>query len=283
MPYDEAQDVLPVELAAVAEQLLDTVVVALGVVADGQRAPVAVVALEAGQRAGRLAHVALGVAARDPEREELHELACVVLVGVALVGVHQREEGLQRRGRDNRPQEPGERAQRVLAQLVVLRKHERGVLVARGEVVVPEERELLLKRALAANHLVQPPQHVVAPLVDRVQRLAVGARRRADHALGGVRSRPAADQPVDGALARAPGPELDLLRARAEARAPQQAFGVRARPSARAAWGGWHRSIPGRSRRFGGRRTGRLAYNARDPESGVVFARVSSAARLRRS
>ena len=232
---DEAQDVLPIELAAVAEQLLLAVVVALGVVGDGQRPAVVVVALEAGQGAGGLAYVALGVAAGDAEREELHQLARVVLVGVALVGVHEREEGLHRGVGRHRAQQLGERAQRLVAQLDVLGQHQRGVLVARGEVVVPEERELLLQRALAADHLVQPPQHVVAPLVDRVQRLAVGARRRADHALGAVWARPAAYQPVDRALPRAPGPELDLLRARAEARAPQQALGVRARPSARAA------------------------------------------------
>ena len=235
MADDEAQDVLPVEPAAVAEQALGAVVVALGVVGDGQRPAVVPVALEARQRAGRLAHVALGVAAGDPEREELHQLAGVVLVGVALVGVHQREEGLHRRVGRHRPQQLGEGAERVAAQLAVLGQHQRRVLVARGEVVVPEERELLLQRALAADHLVQPPQHVVAPLVDRVQRLAVGARRRAHHPPGPVRAGPAADQPVDRALARAPGPEVDLLRARAEARTPEQALGMGTRPAARAA------------------------------------------------
>src|SRR5690349_17413933 len=67
---DDAQDVLPVQATAVAEQMLGAVVVALGLIGDGQRAPGVVVALEAGERAGRLADVALGVAAGHAEREE---------------------------------------------------------------------------------------------------------------------------------------------------------------------------------------------------------------------
>jgi hypothetical protein len=115
--------------------------------------------------------------------------------------------------------------------LAVLGQHQRRVLVAGCEVVVPEQRQLLLQRALAADHLVQPPQHVVAPLVDRVQRLAVGARRRADHPLRAVRPAATVDEPVDRALARAVGPEVDLLGRCAEAGTPQQAFGVGARPA----------------------------------------------------
>ena len=123
----------------------------------------------AGQRAGGLAHVALVVAGR--EREELHELAGVVLVRRVLVRVGEREEELHRRIARDLPQQAPEGAHAVLAQHPVLAQHERRVLVARGEVVVPEQRELLLQRPGRADHPVEPPQDVVAVLVEWVDRL----------------------------------------------------------------------------------------------------------------
>ena len=58
------------------------------------------------------------------------------------------------------PQQRGEVAQGVLAHQLVLAEHEAGVLhlgVAGGEVVVPEQRQLLLQRVRAVEHPVQPP------------------------------------------------------------------------------------------------------------------------------
>ncbi len=84
----EAAGVLPVVPPALAEDPLAAGVVALAVVAevDGPLVVVPVVP-EAGQRPRLLADVALRVAPAGAEREELHQLAAVVLVRRALLVV----------------------------------------------------------------------------------------------------------------------------------------------------------------------------------------------------
>ena len=80
--------------------------------------------LEAGQRARLLAHVVLGVAAVRAEREQLHQLARVVLVRRVLRVLRPREPQQHRRVARDAHQQVAERAQRVLAEHVVLVDHQ---------------------------------------------------------------------------------------------------------------------------------------------------------------
>src|SRR5438094_955033 len=79
MADDEVEHSFGAEAPAAPEDALDAGVVERGVEPDPLQPASAPLRAEAGERARGLADVALGVAA--PEREELHELACVVLVG----------------------------------------------------------------------------------------------------------------------------------------------------------------------------------------------------------
>ena len=222
----EIEHVAVVEVAALAEDPLRRRVVRLGVVEDRHRAVAAALGAKAGQRPRGLTDVLLRVALA--EREQLHQLARVVLVGLLLRRVGERQEQQHRRVLRDVGQQAAEAAQRVAAQHLVLRELQRPVLVERREVVVPEERHLLDERARRADHLVQPPQHVMAVLVDRVQRLAAEVR------LGEARPRRArasAQQPVDRLALAAARPVAQLLARRAEARAPEQALDMRLGPA----------------------------------------------------
>ena len=187
------------------------------VVVGAHVAVVAPVGAEAGERARGLADVALAVAAA--ERVELHQLAGVVLVRRLGVRVGQRQ--VQKHGRVARDlaQEVGEGTERVAAQGAVLGQHQRRVLLAGGEVVVPEERELLLQRARRAHHLVEPPDRVVAPRVHGVELLAVLELRRRDAGQG---RRAAVHQPADRGGLAAPRPVARFARRGAEAGSPEQ-------------------------------------------------------------
>ena len=169
------------EAPLVAEDPLGAAVVVLGLEARGQQDAAGALALDvAGQRAGGLADVGLGVAVALAEREELHQLAREVLVGLVLVGADQVEERPHRGVLHHVGQQRRERAERAAAEDRVLAQHQRRVLVARGEVVVPEEHHLLFQRPRGADHAVHPPEHVVAVLVGRVQGhgLGPGQQRR---------------------------------------------------------------------------------------------------------
>src|SRR5438034_10539157 len=84
----EPAGVLPVEVTVVAEDPLRAGVVAPRVVVEVDRALVVVpVVPPPGQRPRLLADVSLRVAAARAEREELHHLAPVVLVGRLLLVV----------------------------------------------------------------------------------------------------------------------------------------------------------------------------------------------------
>ncbi len=226
MAHAQAQDVLPVVVARVPEDALDPGVVRLLAVVAARRAVRIPVHPESGERPSGLADVALAVPVA--EREELHQLACVVLVRRLLVRVGQREEEEHGRVARHRLQQGRKAAERMAAQLFVLSQHQRRVLVRGGEVVVPEERELLLERMPGADHPVEPPEHVVAPLVLRAQMVTVQARRA--HARGGGGA--AVQQPADRARLAPSRPVVGLARGGAEACAPEEALHVRLGPAA---------------------------------------------------
>ena len=152
---DDPHDVGAVPVAGPAEERLGAVVVQLGLEPELLAAGV-----PAGEGAGRLADVLLGVAAADAQGEQLHQLAGVVLVSLALdvaVGVEPDEHGGVLA---HRLQERLELAQGLLAQRQVLLEHQAGaddLVDAGGEVVVPEQGELLAERVQAVQHGVQPP------------------------------------------------------------------------------------------------------------------------------
>jgi hypothetical protein len=217
---DEVEHVLPREAPALAEDLLGPGVVTLRVVADALEAVVVPVRLEAGHGAGGLADVGLAVALA--QREQLHQLARVVLVRRLLVGVGEREEQQHRRVDRDVAQQLGERAERAAPEQRVLAHHQRRVLVVDREVVVPEQGHLLHQGPRGADHPVQPPQAVVAPLVVRVQRLSLDARRGAAHRLSGT----AVEDPLQRGRAAALGPLGRLVGTRAEAGTPEEAADV---------------------------------------------------------
>jgi hypothetical protein len=215
--HDEAQDVVRAEAPLVPEDPLDAAVVVLRLEPHGRQHAAGLLALdEPRQRAGGLADVGLGVAVALAEREELHQLAREVLVGLVLIGPDQVEERAHRRVLHDVAQQRGERPQRAAAEERVLAQQHRRVDVARGEVVVPEEHHLLFQRPRGADHPVQPPQHVVAVLVDRVElhRLGPGQQRR----LAPVRGQ----QPVDRVATTAMRPLAGLVLGGAEPGAPQR-------------------------------------------------------------
>ena len=128
-------------------------------------APAPPVVAEAGERARLLAHVPLAVAVALAEREELHELARVVLVRRVLLVVDAGEPDQHRRVGGDRVQEVAEVPEREPPQHAVLREHQllRADAVVRGrEPVVPDEGHPLDERAVRAHHPVEPPEVVVA-------------------------------------------------------------------------------------------------------------------------
>jgi len=224
----EPARVAPVEVALLAEDLLDARVVPVLVVAEVDRAEVVVpVVAPAGQRAGLLADVLLGVAASvGADREQLHHLAPVVLVRRVLLVVDPGEPEQHRGVARHLGQEARERSERVLPEELVLADHQarRVDALARGrEPVVPDERHPLGEGLRRPHHPVEPPELVVAPGVERGERVAVVVvRLRPAQALpAGVRQR------MDGAVEPELRKALGFARARSEARAPEQALGLR--------------------------------------------------------
>ena len=174
----QVDDVERPEAAAPAEDVLRAAVVLLRVEAEALGV---VVEREARQRSRRLADVLLRVAVVRTEREQLEELAGEVLVGRLVAGARQVEPDLHRAVAHHGARQRAEVAQRVAAQRALLAHHQLDVadlVVGRRPVVVPVERHPLDQRMTAAHHAVEPPEHVVAVLVDRVQRPPVDARLR---------------------------------------------------------------------------------------------------------
>ncbi len=205
------------------EDPLHPAVVALGVVAEALGL---VVEGEPRQGARRLAHVALGVAVVDAQREELEQLAGEVLVGRALLGVGEAQEQLHRAVLRDRPRQVAEAPQRAAPQGPVLDQHQprvAHVAVRGGEVVVPVEGHPLDQRVARPHRPVEPPEHVVAVRVDRVQGAPLDPRRPP------AQGRPArAQQLGHGALEAQRRHAVDVLRPSAEAGPPQQPLDARA-------------------------------------------------------
>ena len=213
----EVDDVERAEAAVLAEDVLGAAVVQLRVEAE---ALAGVVEREAGQRPRRFADVLLRVAVVRAEREELEELAREVLVRRLVAGAREVEPDLHRAVAHEGARERAEVAERVAAQRALLAHHQLDVadlVVRRRPVVVPVERHALDQRMPPAHHAVEPPQDVVAVLVDGVDRPAVDAR------LGALERRTARMQELVHELGvRALAAQI--ARARAEARPPPQPF-----------------------------------------------------------
>ena len=178
----------------------------------------------AGQRPCLLAHVVLGVAVRCPEREQLHHLAPVVLVRSLLLVLVAGEPDEHRRIGRHVEQQVLERAQRVLAEQLVLIEVERHLADVGGrEPVMPGQRHPLDQRLIGADHPVEPPEQIVAPRIGGRQGQAVIAMRlRALETRLAVRAGQRVNGPAQ-ALAR----ELRRLAGRRpEAGTPKQALGL---------------------------------------------------------
>ncbi len=186
----------------------------------------------AGERARLLAHVAFRVAVALAEREELHQLATVVLVRRVLAVVRAGQPDQHRRVRGDRDEEPVEAPERVAAQQPVLGEHQllrADAGVRGGEPVVPDECHPLDERTARPDHPVEPPEMIVTPRVGGCERASlVVARPRADPALAGrMRER------ADGAVEAETGEARGLAPARAEPGAPEETLGF-----------GMHRTCP---------------------------------------
>ncbi len=224
MAERQRDGVTPRERASLAEDHLRAGVVALRVEAEVGLALAALPrARPASQGPRLLAHVALAVAVPLAEREQLHQLAAVVLVRRVLRVVDAGEPHEHRRVGGDREQELAEVAERETPQEPVLRHHQllrADTRVRRGEPVVPVERHPLDQRPARAHHPVEPPEVVVAVGVAGGEPVALlVARRRPDPLLARR-----AGQREHGCVE----PELCELRglaaARAEAGTPEQAL-----------------------------------------------------------
>ncbi len=191
----------------------------------------------AGAGARRLPHVGLGVVA-DAEGEEFHRLARPVLVRVPLdvrLTVQPDQHGGVFRDGDQEVNE-GARAQR--AEELVLLQHVRGIvhlIVGGGEVVMPEEGQVLLQRRGARGHQVRPPvrhrrQADLIRLPDRLLarhdllRRRVLREGRRDRRQGGARwRRPGKGEDIlDRRAVAERGRGVDLRGRRAETCPPEQ-------------------------------------------------------------
>ena len=216
---------LPAVRAGLVEDDLHRVVVPVAVEAELDPAVAVLVrGREAGQRAGLLAHVALRVAGAVAEREQLHQLAGVVLVRRALLALEPVQVEEHRRVLGHARDEPRERAEPGAAEHVVLADHQalRADGLVRGrEPVVPDERHPLGQRSARAHHPVEPPEVVVPELVEREEAVPVDLRRLPDEVVRSGR-----EQMGDGAVEPARGERALLAGPGAEARAPEEPLGL---------------------------------------------------------
>ena len=255
----ERDRVLPGEGAGAAEHGLAAVVPARGVEAEVDQAlRVRPIGAPARERAGELPHVGLRVgAAVRAEREQLHQLARVVLVDRAAAVVEAVEEDEHRPVDRDRARHRAEGAEAVRPEDVRLLEHHlvgADGVVARRPPVVEDEREPLDELVARADHAVEPVEVVAVPGVQRRERLAVDGRLGARHRRGARRAGEREDRGVEAHRDQ----PVDVTRARAEAGAPQQPLGL-ARAEGALVDGDRGGLAParGRRRRDGGRRAGR--------------------------
>jgi hypothetical protein len=154
-------------------------------------------------------------------------------------------------------QHGAEVAERLAAQQHVLAIHQLGVadlLLAGGEVVVPEERHLLRERRGRADHLGQPPlaklqallhvQALLAHAIFGTERAVLVERqgRRVDESRRGLRGLAARsrEHALDGLGAREAGEIADLGVGGAEADAVQEMAGALVADGLRGSAGGCH-------------------------------------------
>ena len=225
----EPAGVLPAPVAGPPEHRLGAGVVAFGVEVEIVSAElVRPFVVPAGQRPRLFADVVLAVgAAVGAEREQLHHLAGVVLVG-RLLGVFGAVQPLQHRRVDgDRPEEVEEGAEAGRAEEVRLVDHlllAGDVGVGGREPVVEDERHPLDQRLVAAHHAVEEPEVVVAVGVGGGDRVVVVVDRgrpvQRRGAAGPGQRLDRADQPEAGQL-------LGLPRDRAEAGPFQQPLRLR--------------------------------------------------------
>ena len=176
--HQDVDDVAAVEPARLAQEVL-----AAGVVVVGLEDELGAVAVPAGEGAGGLLHVGLGVVA-DPAGEQLHQLAGEVLVRVLLGARLTVEPDDHRRVAGDGQGQFADVAPGMAADRLDLLVHQAGAVhffVAGGEVAVPEERELLAERSPGGHHPVDPPRllgldlaEVHEPAVDRLEGLLIG-------------------------------------------------------------------------------------------------------------
>ena len=245
--HDEPDDVLPVPRPGVAEdrlrpgrvprRVVERRVLALGGVPV--RGLVPVVAPSGERQRGRVdvglrVHLRLLPQAERrrleggvvPQAEELHQLARVVLVRRPPVGVGAVQPEEHRRVVGQPGHQVEEVADRVRPQELVLAEHVARVpdaAVRRREVVVQVERHPLLELVVRPHHPVEPPQRVVAPGVERVDRVAVHLRRGARQ----LRRRPRREEVLDGAVQPERSVVGDLRVGSRESAPPEQAAEVR--------------------------------------------------------
>ena len=224
MPYAHRHALLPGPRAGLAEDGLVAGVVARRVVAEVVHPElVAPVEVEPGEREGELAHVLLGVrAAVGAEREQLHQLARVVLVRAPARVLVEVEPHDHRRVLRHVVHELVEGAEGVPAEELVLGEHQRLLahpVVRRGKPVVPDQCHPLHEWLVRAHHPVEEPEVVVAPEVGRRDRVAVLVRR-----VGAGEGRPAGGtgECRDRAVQPHRRERLRVARRRAEAGAPEQ-------------------------------------------------------------
>ena len=172
--------------------------------------------LPAGQRKGPLAHVLFGEGV-GAHREELHELARIVLVGARCDRRREVEVTQHRRVGGDLHEHRAQVGHRHAPPGEVLPVHECVVgrlAVVACEVAVPEERHALGERGRRAEHVVDPP---LLELGDRetTARSVCGREGRRF-------SRRRFDQPIDGLVESVGQRGVELRRCVAEARSPQQ-------------------------------------------------------------
>ncbi len=218
MAQAEVDDPGRPEPAALAEDRLHARIVGLRVPDVPLLVPEEVVA---GERAGGLANVGLGVVA-DTEREELHQFAGEVLVRVLLRRADHVEPPLHRVVVEHRERQIAEVPERVSPQQPVLGDHQARIadlVVRRREVIVEVQRHPLDQRRPGSDHAVEPPGDIVAVLVERLEPAPVN---RPGTACEGVRAGGVQEVPDGGVEAVAA--EARTLRDRwPEAGTPEQA------------------------------------------------------------
>ena len=198
----QVDDAVGVVVAELAEDRLRPVEPATGVEHRLDVVRVGVVDVPAGERLRELRHVVLAVIlrARDhvihAEREELHELAAVVLVGPALdVGLAV-QEAQHRQGPSDmssamsRKETSGLVARSPYLRSSVfwfmkeLRGRDRRARV--GPVAMPEERHALHQRVARSHHAVDPAEYEIGVVARRIERLAVTRGVAADQRALGI-------------------------------------------------------------------------------------------------